>query len=113
MTNAQKIWLKYRLPAQVSPANLTRAVIRLSVRAPDREVQLVGQDQGVVEILESKRDVTSTVIFEIVDEKYLQLEEDGSYLFGFNITNAASGDDLSSPWQISDVQVQLSGTKTQ
>jgi hypothetical protein len=113
MTNAQKIWLKYRLPAQVSPANLTRAVIRLSVRAPDREVQLIGQDQGVVEILESKRDVTSTVIFEIDDEKYLQLEEDGSYLFGFNITNAASGDDLSSPWQISDVQVQLSGTKTQ
>ena len=84
-----------------------------SLQDLDREVQLVGQDQGVVEILESKRDVTSTVSFEIVDEKYLQLEEDGSYLFGFNITNAASGDDLSSPWQISDVQVQLSGIKSQ
>ena len=88
-------------------------MIRLSVKAPDREIQLVGQDQGIVEILDSERDVASIVSFEIIDEKYLQLEEDGSYLVGFNITNAASGDDLSSPWQISDVQVQLSGTKTQ
>ena len=113
MTSAQKIWLKYRLPSQVSPAKLSKAVIRLSAKAPDREIQLVGQDQGAVEILETKRDVSTTVIFEITDEKYLQREEDGSYLVGFNITNSASGDDVSSPWQISDVQVELSGTKTQ
>lgn len=110
MTTAQKIWLRYQIPSQVSPAKLSKAVVRLSIKAPNREVQLVGQDQGVVEILDQKRNISTVAEFEITDEKYLQLEEDGSYLVGFNITNTANGDDISSPWQISDVQLELSGS---
>lgn len=108
--------LRFRIPKQVLPIQLDRVILTIDIKAPSRELQILGQLNGEFVILESRGSPLGKLEFEIDREDVLQINSDGELTLGVNVGDARDGESnrLLDPseaqtWTIEDLQLELAG----
>ncbi|MCA9156672.1 MAG: hypothetical protein KDA72_00015 [Planctomycetales bacterium] len=108
--------LRFRIPQQVLPIQLDSVTLTIDIKAPSRELQILGLLNGEFTILDSRRSPLGKLGFEIDRADVLQVNSDGDLTLGINVGDARDGESnrLLDPseaqtWTIEDLQLELTG----
>ena len=108
--------LRFQLPQEVLPLRLESIRLVISIKAPSRELQILGFVDGKSTLLESYQSPLSKIELQIRREDVLQLNETGELTLGINVGDARDDEShqmldpsAAQTWKIDDVQLEVKG----
>lgn len=126
LTTSAEIPLRFQLPSQVLPCQITTATLLVRINAPSREFQISSYSEAGGRLLKSFRNANGALTIEL-DTSELKLDDRGGITLGFTvsaISSAAIGADEKgnsgrakvttvpqkvAPWQIDYVRLTVGG----
>lgn len=116
LTLGSKITLRFQLPPEILPLQLTRADAAITIRAPKRKLEISGIVSGEEVQVTSVDSPAGRIRFTIDDSRLLELDDRGGLRLTFSISSR-SDEQLASiaevGWQIENLQLDVSAIALQ
>ena len=112
LTRGTNILLRFQVPMELLPVRFQRAVLTVTVRAPSRNLDLLGSTAEGLVAWERRHSPLGPLRFEIVRPEGLLVDAEGGLLFGLkigDIEGVQSNEASRIGWKIDDVQLELRG----
>ncbi len=112
LTESSDVFLRFQLPPEILPVELTEATFTIKLTAPGRKFELLSAATGELIPLAEQDSPLGTLSFTIDDPRALLLDADGGLILAFRVGDRqdASGGISSAGWQVNYVQLEAQAT---
>ncbi len=106
-----KIWFRCSLPAELSPAKIDKAIIRMKATIPSRTLTIVSYaNEQIVPVLE-RPNVIGPFSVTVDDADAIALDDENSFALGIAVSEEANADpEKDVDWKIDYLQVEVHAT---
>ncbi len=111
-TKRGDVYLRFQLPPSLLPVEVQAAKMVISITAPNRTLELLGDRGDRYELIERRDSPVGIVRLEIDQADLLPMDEEGGLRFGLQISDLAGeakADISTAGWNIEDVQLEVRG----
>jgi hypothetical protein len=111
-TSEALTWMRFGLPAEILPVELTEAELTLQINAPSRPLKIHGFADEEAPPLAEQESPIGTFTFTITEPSALKLDAKGGLILGIDVGEVHGGDAAENPditWRIEDVRLQARG----
>ncbi len=109
LKSSANVWLRFELPPSVLPLDVDEARLNIDIKAPNRQMQILGMADGDVQQLAARQSPMGSFLFTLTDSRILQLDDRGGLLLGISVGDTGSPDSHTG-WNIENVTLQVTGT---
>ena len=105
------VWLRFQLPSQVLPAEISQAVCTVDLNALGRNLDIVSAMGGQVHSLGMEKDPQGVVTFQLDQEEFLRPDQEGALRLGIRISDTLQpvAGKASPLWTIRSVALSING----
>jgi len=113
--NASLTWLRFQLPEQLLPIELSRATFTVDINAPSRKMEVLGVSGEDAVLIATDNSPIGSFAYEIDDTEVLKLDSYGGLLLGIDLGESTrpTGANSENTWNVNSVQLQLYGKTLQ